>query len=62
VSTGTVGTPGKNHNRQGPAARTNKGHPRREDRRQRAAERAAAHVCVESCKRFRTGRVAWVPA
>ena len=33
--------------------RIEKGHPRREARRQRAAERAAAHVCNETCKRFR---------
>ena len=36
-----------------PAARMNKGHPRREARRQRAAERAAVHVCGPTCKRFR---------
>jgi len=36
-----------------PAARKNKGHPRREARRQRAAERKAAHVCGPTCRRFR---------
>lgn len=30
-----------------------KGHPRREARRQRAAERAARHVCGPTCKRYR---------
>jgi len=45
--------------RNGPAARTNKGHPRRELRRLRATERAAVHVCGPSCKRYRTGRVEW---
>ena len=40
-------------------ARTTKGHPRREARRQRAQEREAAHVCVQTCKRFRLGREEW---
>ena len=44
------------------AARTNKGHPRREARRQRAAERLAAHVCGPECKRFRTDREEWPDA
>jgi hypothetical protein len=39
--------------RKGPAARVGLGHPRREARRQRAAERLAAHVCGPRCKRFR---------
>lgn len=32
------------------AARTNKGHPRRQARRDRAAERLANHVHHEGCK------------
>ena len=37
--------------RNGPAARTNKGHPRRQARRDRAAARAAVHVYdPERCK------------
>lgn len=42
-------------------ARVTKGHPRREARRQRAQERAAVHVCSETCKRYRTGKVTWKP-
>jgi hypothetical protein len=33
--------------------RVTKGHPRREARRLRAAERQAAHVCGPTCKRNR---------
>ena len=33
----------------GPAARTNKGHPKRQARRDRAAERLAAHVTGPRC-------------
>jgi hypothetical protein len=35
------------------AARTNRGHPRRTARRERAAERLAAHVHGPTCKRNR---------
>ena len=35
------------------AARINKGHPRRQARRERAAARAALHVCGPTCKRNR---------
>lgn len=41
------------------AARVPKGHPMREARRERAAERLAAHVCAPTCRRFRTGREEW---
>ena len=44
------------------AARVNKGHPLREARRQRAAEREANHVCDPTCKRFREGREEWPDA
>ena len=33
--------------------RVNKGHPRRQARRDRAAARLAAHVCGPTCKRNR---------
>lgn len=40
-------------------ARVNKGHPRRQARRDRAAQRALFHECGPQCKRFRTGRAEW---
>lgn len=36
-----------------------KGHPRREERRERARARLVAHECTQTCKRYRTGRIEW---